>query len=119
MTNCKPSARPFPVPMFYFALGTEMGMLVPLLAVMRTSMVAIVMVNITLKVRESLNLPQPMIFVGNTWFIKRDSHLVTYQSGDFRTQIDYPKHFRKSVTNIKVIPGEECASQHRLLVCDL
>ena len=62
------------------------------------------------------------LLVGNTCFIKRDSHLVTYQSGDHRTQIDYvlyPKHFRKAVTNVKVIPGEECASQHQLLVCDL
>ena len=62
------------------------------------------------------------LLVGNTWFIKRDSHLVTYRSGDFRTQIDYvlyPKHYRKAVTNVKVIPGEECASQHQLLVCDL
>ena len=62
------------------------------------------------------------LLVGNTQFIKRDSHLVTYQSGDVRTQVDYvlyPKNYRKSVTNVKVIPGEECASQHRLLVCDL
>ena len=27
--------------------------------------------------------------VGNTWFEKRASHLVTYSSGDYRTQIDY------------------------------
>ena len=62
------------------------------------------------------------LLVGNTQFTKRDSHLVTYQSGDVMTQVDYvlyPKNFRRSVTNVKVIPGEECASQHRLLVCDL
>ena len=26
---------------------------------------------------------------------------------------------RKMVTDVKVIPGEECALQHNLLVCDL
>ena len=31
----------------------------------------------------------------------------------------YPRKLRRDVTNVKVIPGEECASQHRLLVCDL
>ncbi len=62
------------------------------------------------------------LFIGNTRFIKRDSHLVTYQSGDHRAQIDYvlyPVRFHKAVANVKVIPGEECASQHHLLVCDL
>ena len=62
------------------------------------------------------------LLVGNTRFIKRETHLITYQSGDLSTQVDYVlyrKSFRKEVTNVKVIPGEECASQHRLLVCDL
>ena len=62
------------------------------------------------------------LLVGNTRYIKRDSHLITYHSGDNKSQVDYvlyPRSFRRSVTNVKVIPGEECASQHRLLVCDL
>ena len=62
------------------------------------------------------------LLVGNTQFIKRKSHLITYHSGDNDTQIDYvlyPKSFCGMVTNVKVIPGEACASQHRLLVCDL
>ena len=62
------------------------------------------------------------LLVGNTRYIKRDSHLITYYSGDNKSQVDYvlyPRSFRTSVTNVKVIPGEECASQHRLLVCDL
>ncbi|CAH1263777.1 Hypp2763 [Branchiostoma lanceolatum] len=61
------------------------------------------------------------LLVGNTLFIKRESHLVTYTSGNHRTQIDYilfRRSFRKAVTNVKVIPGEECARQHQLLVCD-
>ena len=61
------------------------------------------------------------LVVANTCFMKRDNHLITYQSGGASTQIDYillRKGFRKQVTDVKVIPGEECASQHRLLVCD-
>ena len=47
--------------------------------------------------------------------------MVTYQSGNAATQIDfilYRWSFRKQVSNVKVILGEECASQHRLLVGD-
>ena len=61
------------------------------------------------------------LLIGNTCFIKRDSHLVTYCSGGNSTQIDYilyRKSFRKAVRDVKVIPGEECALQHRLVVCD-
>ena len=61
------------------------------------------------------------LLVGNTQFIKRESHLVTYESGEGRTQIDYVlyrKSYQRSVTDVKVIPGEECTTQHFLLVCD-
>ena len=54
-------------------------------------------------------------------FKKKPEHLVTYQSGNAATQIDfilYRRSFRKQVSNVKVILGEECASQHRLLVGD-
>ena len=61
------------------------------------------------------------LVVGNTCFKKRDSHLVTYRSGSAETQIDYIR-FRTSmhstVQNVKVIPYEECAPKHELLVCD-
>ena len=59
------------------------------------------------------------LVVGNTWFKKKPEHLVTYQSGNAATQIDfilYRRSFRKQVSNVKVILGEEIASQHRLLV---
>ena len=62
------------------------------------------------------------LVVGNTLFIKRESHLVTFSSGGNRTQIDYVlyrKSFRKLVLDVKVIPGEEVVQQHALLVCDL
>ena len=61
------------------------------------------------------------LIVGNTLFLKRESHLVTYSSGGKRTQVDYVlyrRSFRRTVTNVKVIPGEEVVQQHFLLVCD-
>ena len=61
------------------------------------------------------------LVVGNIWFNKKPKHLVTYQSGVAATQIDfilYQRSFRKQVSNVKVILGEECASQHRLLFGD-
>ncbi len=61
------------------------------------------------------------MLVGNTCFQKRPSHLITYTSGGASTQIDYvllKRSFRKWVRDVKVIPGEEIAPQHHLLVCD-
>ena len=61
------------------------------------------------------------LFLGNTCFKKRDSHLITYRSGNTATQIDFMlfrKSLRKLVMDVKVIPGEEVALQHQLLVCD-
>ena len=58
--------------------------------------------------------------VGNTLFKKRDSHLITYVSGDHKTQVDYVlfrSGLRKLLKDVKVIPNEECLPQHRLLVC--
>ena len=60
------------------------------------------------------------LVIGNTIFKKRDSHLITFQSGDHNTQIDYVlfrRSLRKCIQDVKVIPGEECMTQHRLLVC--
>ena len=62
------------------------------------------------------------LIVGNAQFIKRDSHLITYSFAKNNSQVDYilyPKSFKKSVINVKVIPGEECARQHHLLICEL
>ncbi|KAL6549155.1 hypothetical protein OROHE_009000 [Orobanche hederae] len=58
----------------------------------------------------------------NTWFEKRDSHLVTYGNGGSASQIDFflvRNVWRKSFTNCKVIPGESAATQHRVVVLDL
>ena len=62
------------------------------------------------------------LLLGNTCFKKRDSHLITYKSGNAATQIDFilfPRAMHKFVTDVKVIPGEEVALQHQLLVCDM
>ncbi|KAI0986366.1 hypothetical protein GJ496_004914 [Pomphorhynchus laevis] len=51
----------------------------------------------------------------NTFFAKRNSHLVTYSSGNHKTQIDFWACRRtdlKLVKNTKVIPFEPVASQH-------
>ena len=57
--------------------------------------------------------------VNNTYFKKRQSHLITYESGPHSTQISYilsRKEHLKMVKDVKVIPGEECMTQHKLLV---
>ena len=64
------------------------------------------------------------LIIGNTLFMKRDSHLITFDSGGSNpnyTQIDYflfRRSMRNHLKNVKVIPGVECLTQHRLLVCD-
>ena len=60
--------------------------------------------------------------IGNTFFVKRDSHLITYQSGNVKTQIDFillRKRNLKMAKDIKVIPSEECVPQHKFLICEL
>ena len=60
--------------------------------------------------------------VVNTWFDKRDSQKITFESGGNRTVVEYVliRRVRLSmVKDIKAIPGEECIIQHRLLVCVL
>ena len=59
--------------------------------------------------------------VCNTIFKKRKEHLITYKSGDARTQVDFimTKGRNVEVFDCKVIPGEECLTQHRLLCADM
>jgi Reverse transcriptase (RNA-dependent DNA polymerase) len=59
--------------------------------------------------------------IANTFFKKREEHVITYKSGAARSQIDYFLVWRselKNVKNCKVIPGECLATQHRILVMD-
>lgn len=63
-----------------------------------------------------------MLAVCNTFFCKAENHLVTYASGSCKSQIDFVMVRvcdRKHVKDVKVIAGEECVSQHRLVVADL
>jgi len=58
----------------------------------------------------------------NTLFEKEDEKRITYKSGGVKTQIDYVLMRRNGevkVTDCKVIPGEACLTQHRLVCSDL
>ena len=62
------------------------------------------------------------LVVGNSYFTKKDNHLITYQSGGINSQIDYILVRRsdfKLMRDIKVILGEEVVTQHRMLVSDM
>ncbi|GJZ31126.1 retrovirus-related pol polyprotein LINE-1 [Tanacetum coccineum] len=59
--------------------------------------------------------------VVNSYFKKRDHHLITFQSEGRCTQIHYLLVRRgdlKACKDCKVFPGEACSSQHRLLALD-
>ena len=60
--------------------------------------------------------------VVNTFFTKSDSRLVTFKSGGNVSQVDYimvRRSSMKMMRDAKVIGGEECVTQHKLLVADL
>jgi hypothetical protein len=62
------------------------------------------------------------LMVANTLFMKEPAKLVTYESGPVKTVVDYilvSKWDRSNVINVKAIPGEECVSQHKLLIMDM
>ena len=57
--------------------------------------------------------------VCNTFFKKEDSKLITYQSGDNRSMIDYllvRKTDCSLVKDVKVISSEECVPQHQMVI---
>ncbi|XP_029647248.1 craniofacial development protein 2-like [Octopus sinensis] len=59
------------------------------------------------------------LMICNTNFRKLASLLFTYQSGGYTSQIGYiltRKQERCLLINAKTSPGEECTSQHRLIV---
>ena len=58
----------------------------------------------------------------NTFFEKKEEHLITFKSGGNRSVIDYIAIRRNHLgrgRNCKVVPGESIAAQHRLLITDL
>ena len=61
------------------------------------------------------------LVVANTYFHKKDEHLITNKSGDGCSTVDYIITRREKLKNIKdckVIPGECAITQHRILVMD-
>ena len=62
------------------------------------------------------------LVIGNTWFTREEEKLVTYESGGIKSVIDYVLVEKKDwgqVQNVKVISGEVCMTQHKLLVLDM
>ena len=62
------------------------------------------------------------IFLANTFFKKREEHVINYKSGLSKTQIDFllmRKGDHITSKDCKVIMGESLANQHRLLVMDV
>ncbi|CAI9282240.1 unnamed protein product [Lactuca saligna] len=62
------------------------------------------------------------LVVANSFFKKRDAHLITFHSEGCNSQNDYlllRKWDRKACIDCKALPGETSASQHKLLVMDL
>jgi len=58
----------------------------------------------------------------NSYFRKREEHLVTFKSGSARMQIDYfliRANSKRWYRDCKVLPSECLATQHRLLVLDV
>ena len=62
------------------------------------------------------------LVIANTRFPKRQSHLITFYSGNTKTQIDFVlirQRDKKLVTNAKVVPYETVTTQHRPLICTM
>jgi hypothetical protein len=62
------------------------------------------------------------LVVCNTWFTKKDSQKVTYESGGSKTQVDYVlvrKGERPLVSNVTVTQSEACIPQHKLVICEM
>ena len=62
------------------------------------------------------------LVVLNTMFKKRWEHLVMYESGGRRAQIDYimtRMQNKRSCTNCKVLPGDWEEQQHKMVVADM
>ena len=58
----------------------------------------------------------------NSYFRKKEEHLVTFKRGNTRTQIDYflvRENSRRLCKDCKMLPSECLATQHRLLVMDV
>ena len=55
------------------------------------------------------------LVIANTMFNKGEAKKITYESGGCKTVVRESDHAK--LKDVKVIPGEACIPQHRLLVC--
>jgi hypothetical protein len=61
------------------------------------------------------------LMVANTFFRKKKSHLITFNSGQHSNQIDFVltrREERPNCMNYKVMPNECVVTQHKLLMVD-
>ena len=61
------------------------------------------------------------LLIANIFFRKRESHLVTFQSGQHSRQIDFilsRREDRRDCLDSRVIPGECVVPRHKLVVAD-
>ena len=58
--------------------------------------------------------------IANTFFRKRQSHLVTFSSGQYSSQIDFvlARRDKRTCVDCKVIPEKCVVAQHKLVVAD-
>ena len=59
------------------------------------------------------------LVVANTFFTNETQKLVTYESGGVSLVVDYVLARKNDMKDVTVIPGEECVSQHKLVVMDM
>ena len=57
--------------------------------------------------------------VANTFFTKETQKLVKYESGGVSSGVDNVLARKNNMKDVKVIPGEGCVSQHKLVVIDM
>jgi hypothetical protein len=61
------------------------------------------------------------LLIANTLFRKRETHLVTFRSGQHSSQIDFilvRREDRRACLDCKVLPKECVVPQHKLVVAD-
>ena len=62
------------------------------------------------------------LILANTWFRKRESHLIAFRSRSSASQIEFfltRKVERGCCMDCKVVPGESVVTQHRLLILNV
>ena len=60
------------------------------------------------------------LMIANTFFRKRQSHLVTFSSGQYSSQIGFVliRRDKRTCVDCRVIPGEYAVAQYKLVVAD-